>query len=348
MTALPNPHPQPWHDHRVIVFAGMYESHTATGEDYRTRALAELFNVKPVCTPKLAGPAFIPSSYADFDARSHTVQRERGAFVALTADIDQGDHPLGAIVEVIRLIAADTAHLVYASPHSRPCNRRWRVIVPLAEPEPYINWHDAQTALCDHLEAHDIVPDRALCRPAQPVFLPNVPRRYAVTGEALRGTDSQPLYFEWQSTGTAAPGLSLDHGAMGALVACHARRRALADDERARRQAAALRRPVANSDDPVRAFNGANALPDLLTRYGYEPRPGQTNHWRSPYQQGATYGTRVMGAKWCSLSASDTAAGLGARHDAGCFGDGFDLFAHFEHGGDRRAAFRALMQEARG
>ena len=347
MTALPKPHSHRWQAHRVIVFAGMYDTHTATGEDYQTRALADLFNVKPVCTPKQTGPAFVPSSYGDHDARSHTAQRTRGSFVALTADIDHGDHGLEAVVGALRAIAGHAAHLIYSSPHARPGDRRWRMIVPLSDPLAYAVWFDGQTALCDHLEAQGIVPDRALCRPAQPVFLPNVPRRHAKTGEALRGPDGQPLFFVWRSTGIDAPGLALDHGAMAALVARVAHRRARANKDRERQRIESLRRPVGNSGDPVAAFNRANALPDLLTRYGYLSRPGQPDHWRSPYQQGTTYGTRVMGAKWCSLSASDTAAGLGARHDAGCYGDAFDLFTHFDHRGNRRAAFRALVQEAR-
>jgi hypothetical protein len=220
------------------------------------------------------------------------------------------------------------------------------MILPLAEPAPYPAWNDAQNALCDHLAAHGINPDRALCRAAQPVFLPNVPRVHAKTGEPLRGRDGQPLFFAWQSTGIDAPGISLDRGPVAALVACEAHRRVRADADREQRRIESLRRPVANSGDPVAAFNRANALADLLRRYGYQPRPGTADHWRSPYQKGQSYGTRILGLKWFSLSASDAAAGLGATNDVGCFGDAFDLFAHFEFRGNRRAAFRALVQEA--
>lgn len=346
MTAASKPHPHRWHDHRVVTFAGQFDTHTATGECYQTRALADLFDVRPVCVPKRNGPAFIPSTYADPDARSHTAQRTHGSFVALTADIDHGDHAPGYLEAEMKVLVGPAATLIYSSPHCRPGDRRWRVIVPLAEPVSFAAWHDAQTALCDHLAMCGIDPDRALCRAAQPVFLPNVPHRHAKTG-LLLSLEGQPFYFLWRSTGIDAPGLSLDHGPVAVLMARVARRRMKLDADREHRRIESLHRPVGNTGDPVAAFNRANAIADLLARYDYQPRPGAADHWRSPHQSGQTYGTRVMGAKWFSLSASDAGVGLGAPHNAGCFGDAFDLFAHFDHGGNRRAAFRAIVQEAR-
>ena len=125
-----------------------------------------------------------------------------------------------------------------------------------------------------------------------------------------------------------------------------ARQRAEANLDGERRRTSSLRRLEGNSDDLVAAFNRANAIADLLACYGYEQGPGSTD-WRSPHQSGATFATRVMGEKWFSLSGSDAAAGLGSMCPAGCFGDAFDLFVHFEHGGNRRAAFLALVREAR-
>lgn len=46
-----------------------------------------------------------------------------------------------------------------------------------------------------------------------------------------------------------------------------------------------------------------------------------------------------------TLSGSDDDARLGAQSSSGCrFGDAFDLFVHFEHAGDTRAA-RAAASE---
>ena len=344
MSALANSQRHRWHDYRVVTFAGRHDTHIKTGECYQTRALSDLFNVHPACLPKDRGPAFIPSSYADHDARSHRMQRAHGAYVALTADVDTGDHALADMVAAIQAIVGASAWLIYSTPHARPGNRRWRAILPLAEPVPYAVWFDAQTALCDCLEMHGIVTDRALCGAGQPVFLPNVPRAYVETGEPLRGCDGQPLYFAWRTTGIYAPGLMLDRGSIAAGIARLTQQRAGAEREKEKRRIKSLMRPAANSDDPVAAFNQANAIADLMARYGYEQRHGSTD-WRSPHQTSATFATRIMGTKWFSLSASDVASGLGSICPAGCFGDAFDLFVHFEHGGNRRAAFRALLAE---
>ncbi len=344
MIAMHNPQARQWHDHHVITFAGQHDTHIKTGECYQTRTLADLFDVRPACTAKLAGPAFIPSSYADHDARSHARQRAHGSFVALTADVDHGDHPLADMVAAIKSIVLLSAAVIYSSPHARSGNRRWRVIIPLTDPTTYATWFDAQIALCDHLAALGIPPDRALCGAGQPVFLPNVPRTHKETGEALRGRDGQPLYFVWRSTGTDAPGLSLNSGPIAAGMARVARQRADAELELERRRVESLRRPQRNLSDPVSAFNHANAIADLLAHYGYQQRP-RSNDWRSPHQTGQTYATRIMGGKWVSLSGSDTAAGLGSACPTGRFGDAFDLFVHFEHRGNRTAAFRALIEE---
>jgi hypothetical protein len=53
------------------------------------------------------------------------------------------------------------------------------------------------------------------------------------------------------------------------------------------------------------------------------------------------------GGKWVSLSGSDAAAGVGAQCSSGCYGDAFDLFVHYDHGGDRKAAWRAACTEQR-
>ncbi|MFM9937369.1 MAG: hypothetical protein ACKVOL_14370 [Novosphingobium sp.] len=186
--------PQIWREHRVVVLAGMYDYHATTGECYETRTLADMFDLNPTCKPKQHGPAFIPSSYAKYDARSHAVQQAHGSFVALTAEVDDGDHALAAVAGAIASCAGSAAHLIYSSPHARPGDRRWRAILPLAGPVPHAEWHDGQTALCDHLELVGIRPDRALCRAAQPVFLPNVPRIQTKTCKPLRGHNGEPIF----------------------------------------------------------------------------------------------------------------------------------------------------------
>lgn len=72
-----------------------------------------------------------------------------------------------------------------------------------------------------------------------------------------------------------------------------------------------------------------------------------SSDWRSPYQSSGSYATRCYGDFWISLSGSDAGAELGAATASGHrYGDAFDLFVHFEHGGNFTNAIRTYAQEA--
>ena len=88
------PAPRARQTRRFVWFRGMYDTRLSTGEDYPTQELAKVFTVKPGDKPKGAGLAMIPSTYHDYDAREHAQQRANGRFIALTADVDSGDHSL--------------------------------------------------------------------------------------------------------------------------------------------------------------------------------------------------------------------------------------------------------------
>lgn len=345
--------PQPWNDHKVAFIGGTFDTRIETGEEYETRTLAELFAAGPACVDKLTGPAFIPSSYYEYDARSHDAQRTHGQYVALTADVDSGDHAPGAIQKAVAAFVADAAYLIYSSPHSRPGDRRWRVIVPLDQAVPFEQWFDAQTALFAFLGSRGIDTDKALSRAGQLVFLPNVPETHVKSGTALRGADGEPLHFQRHATSLAKPGLKLTEGHVADGVAQIRRQRA--EDEKKReamRAEAAQRRanrPASDNASLIDDFNATNTVATMLELCGYEQSPRDARDWRSPYQTGETYATRVMdGGAWFSLSQSDTDAGVGQRCKEGCFGDAYDLYAHFKHGGDHKAAYRALGEERRG
>lgn len=349
MSSLPITADQPWHGHLFTYCRGQSDSHIKTGEDYPTRALIALWTMTPDDKPKSAGLAMIPSSYNDYDARSHEAQRARGSFVTLAADIDGGNHDADTVQEAVEAFAGGSAWLIYSSAHSRPGDTRWRIILPLLEAVPFDTWYDAQTALFCFLDARGIKTDRALSRAGQLVYLPNVPHAHK-SGTALRGENGEPLYFERRGT-QDAPGLDLGQGLVAEGMAALRRQRALDEQERIKLKAEADRRraarPVGNGGSLIDDFNAANSIPDMLASCGYTQCPRHDEDWRSPQQTGETYATRVMGSKWVSLSGSDAASGLGEKCAAGCYGDAFDLFVHYQHGGNRKDALRQLGAERR-
>lgn len=352
MSTAPEPAPTTqWQDRRFCWFKGMFDSHISTGVDYPSEPLRKLWTMNVGDRPKGAGLAMIPSTYCDYDAREHAAQRERGRFIALTGDVDGGNHSLDTIRQGVTDFVTGSAWLIYSSAHARPDDMRWRIIIPLADEQPFEAWHDAQLAFFAFMEARGIAMDHALARAAQPVYLPNVPAEHAKTGTPLRGEDGKPLYFARQGSDKALPGLSLDTGHIAAGIAS-LRRQRLEDEqlrERIRAEAEAKRasRPRGDNASLIEDFNAANSVATMLEICGYIQSPRNADDWRSPHQTGETYATRVIGSKWVSLSASDAAAGVGEKCSAGCFGDAYDLLVHYKHGGDHKAAFRALHKERR-
>ena len=317
-----SPAPAPaWHSIEIPVFGGR-ESNIDTGEPYQTMRLADLFTMPPASFPKIDAPAFIPSTYCEHNARAHAVQKEHGAFVALTADIDKGDQPLEAVEAVARDFAGDAAWLTYSSASSRLGHRKWRVILPLAAPIDFQTWHAAQTIFHDHLEEAGIEPDRALARAGQIIFAPNVPPVHEGTETPLREggvADGAPLYFECSQSDMTAPGLDLDRCGFALEIlersednrAEEGRRRAAADEAKRKRAEC-----TGTGSTTIERFNAAHDLADLLLKYEYEVSPANDVDWRSPHQTTGSYATRVSADDddrrwWCSLSGSDREAGLG-------------------------------------
>ena len=339
-----------WNRRPVMVFAGQADTNINTGEDYSTISLAEVFHMKPADRPKDKCLGFLPSSYRDFDGRSHAVQRAKGEFVALCGDVDKGEHPLEHIETLVRGFARDAAWLIYSTANSRPGNKRWRIVLPLEQSVSFDDWHDAQNAFFNFMEVSGVPMDRAMDRAGQPVFLPNVPLEHT-SGEPLRDGNGDPLYYERKHSGTNAPGLSLERGAVGAGMAALRHKRA--EDDKAREmmrrdaEARKAQRPRADNDgvSVMEEFNRSNSIANLLELYGYTQSPRHGEDWRSPHQEGDSYATRIMGDAWVSLSMSDAAAGVGARCKSGCFGDAYDLFVHYDHKGDHKAAHRQLYAE---
>ena len=348
----PNASPQEWNGYRVPTFHGALDSHISTGEDYTTLTLADLFTMQPTDKAKGSSPAFLPSLYIDFDARNHARQREAGQFVALTADIDKGNHVPGKVQKAVKAFVGDAAYLIYSSAHARPGDMRWRVILPLDEPCGFSTWYDAQTALYAFMAAHGIECDYALARAAQPVYLPNVPQVHAKTETPLRDENGAALFYKAAATSITKPGLSLASGPVAEGVAAIRAKRAQDEREREqmRREAEQRRASMPRGDGAsiIDDFNASNSVATMLELCGYEQSPRNDEDWRSPHQTGETYATRVMGSKWFSLSQSDVSAGVGHACRDGCFGDAYDLFVHYKHGGDHKAAYRQLGEERRG
>lgn len=335
----------------MVTFAGSADTRKYSGGDYETVTLGEVFAMAPGSAEKMAAQAFIPSTYAAWDARTHEVQRERGQYVALTIDVDKGNLSQQQVAQALRDFVGDgVALLVYSSSSSAADNRKWRGVVPIERSVPFTTWELLQRAMYRHFQdAAGVRPDYALARAGQPVYLPNVPM-------ARRGEDGQPLFY--QAEAANGVGLVGESGRVKEMLRILRNEDAQAEHEHRRLQDVARRavagRTAGRGDgdtamDIVKRFNDCNSIADLLAANAYD-RKGRGRDWRSPYQTSGSYATRDFGTHWVSLSESDASAGIGrtvAGSGSTCFGDAFDLYCHFDHGGDFKAAIRALAAAER-
>lgn len=291
-------------------------AHPNAGIAYQTVSVQQIYSMMlgPMTVDKDKAQWFIPSSYHEFDGRSHTVQRDRGLFHWLAADIDSGNPELERVLATVRAVLPGAGFMVYNSRSSTAGNKKWRVLVPLAVALQGSQYGAFQAAFFDGMQAAGgLELDRTLERTGQLVYLPNRGEHYQYH------TESAPAYDVLQ----------------------HPQLAARAGDYM---QAASA---VRSASDPkggpfIGGFAAKHTIASLLLKYGYTQK-GTSNHYRSTYQQSGGYGTQDRGDHWLSLSHSDAAAKLGrATLNGTRYGDAFDLYVHYEHGGNWDNAVAAL------
>jgi len=301
---------------------------------------------EPQAKDKADADFFIPSTYRQHDGRAHQAQRDRGAFRMLALDVDQGNPHRQDVVQAVRDVLGYVSMLVYSSSGATEDNRKWRVLLPLAVPVSGEEYEAAQSALFYLIRQHGIIADGALARCGQPIYLPNVPI-------SKRWPSLEPMFYEFEIVRGTNVFLTDASPIMQEVERREEQRRIAneqADKERREREKQRAERRIQHPDDvnPVDVFNDSHTIEDLLLRYGYE-RQGGSAHFKSRYQSSASFATQNFVTHWVSLSGSDAAAGIGRSKSMGensyCFGDGFDLFVHYEHNGDFTAAVRAYGLE---
>ena len=126
------------HDTRAKTLSdGRQNPHESAGTPYQTITANEIAKLvrEPPSVAK-GGPLaqwFVPSSYAEHDARSHDAQRQRGAFWWLALDLDENDWPIGELDDILCDTLGDVVRLIYSTASATAENRKWRALVPLTE-----------------------------------------------------------------------------------------------------------------------------------------------------------------------------------------------------------------------
>ena len=282
---------------------------------------------------------FLPST---LPSRHSTDQVADGTYVAMVVDLDNGSLTFSEVERAVLAATGGAVALVYSTKSATFRNPRWRVIIPLEQGLMGGDYADTAKALYALLrEASDgrIDPDDAGARPGQISFLPNAPD----------GDPSGDDYLAFAAEISNDPDFALDLTDDHPIVRLRRVRRLNSQCE-ADAAAELAKQRRGDGTTLISRFNARHRVDELLNRYGYVQLTDPsghwpTDHWRSPYQTSGSYATRVYrdddaGESWVSLSGSDAKHGLGAKSASGGtrYGDAFDLYAHFEHGGDSGAA----------
>lgn len=311
-------------------------THLSAGMAYHTITPKEVVALveNPLREDKSKAQWIIPSTYAGSDARAHSVQRERGEFWFLPLDVDSGNLSLDDVDRALVGVCGGVNRAIYSTRSAQPDNRKWRAFVALSAPVSGADYSDTMKAyneLLSEASGGQLAADGALCRPGQLVYLPN------------RGD------FYEHRIAREKPALALS--AVHPIIRRRERNRAeRAEIEQQAAEDQAARKARIASDGAggvVEAFNASHDIADLFLEFGYEPECEMGGFdWRSPYQLSGSFATRDFGTHWISLSGSDAERGLGKETASGVrSGDAFDLYAHFVHQGDFKAAVRAYAAE---
>lgn len=289
------------------------------------------------------GPAFSCGTFNGKRGAANVVDR---GVIALDVEplLRNKGEPPPSIEEIARRLKAKGLDAAIYTTHSHTAAApRYRVVVPLAEtiaipsPEARIADADAVRGFADALGL-DAYTDKSKLFVESLMFYP----RHAAGGEKPEAIaiDGQPL-------------------ATAAFLGFEARGRELREAEEAADDArrgsakaeAKARRYDSGEGNVIAAWNKTHPLAETLASCGYVRMHETSPHWRSEYQRSGSYATRVETIEgrefWISLSGSDAEAGVGARSKDGAsrWGDSFDLFVHYMHGGDFSAAVRAAARK---
>ncbi len=247
-------------------------------------------------------------------ARVHQFQRENGQYLVLWGDLDQTENlTFLDIVNRVNAAFPQCCHVIYTTKSATKDNPKARILLPLAENIPGHEYEMFARIFNNRLEASGLPPDRATERTGQLCYLPN---RGAYYNFQINDGSLIDPYTEFKNE----------------LIADQARLKEERKD-RERRHQEAIKRTQERIDtgqtDPIEAFRQAYPVDLALERYGYQ-RHGKK--YLSPLSESGKPGVTILDNKWCSHHSSD--AVIGQSKDGSVWGDSFDLFVYYEHGGD--------------
>lgn len=323
------------------LFHGSRDTRRHDGRDYETTNFADIKArcANPAAVEKQEAPAFIPSSYIGYLARSHEAQRQSGQFHAMVIDVDTGAHRIDFVQTCVQRIIGDKTAIIYSSSSATEDNPKWRGIIPIRHPIAGEDYKDVQEALFDLLAEQGLQADYAMARTGQPVYLPNVP-------PSRRDENGEPHFYQYSISGSSG----LQHLPEAVVVRADVNR---ADRLEAERLAVKAKLERAEKNYKLRAASGGptiieafleqHDLTTIMLEHGWLPRGG--DWFASPFSQSKGRSVLVMNQRAVSFTSSD-AGRIGKITDNGWTTyDAWDVYVACIHGNNMRVALLEYRQQ---
>lgn len=284
----------------------------------------DLSNYQPDANNKLRQskancPWFLPSDVAT-SKRKEAVENHNN-YTCLVADIDDGNSDLEAIESDLKTNGID-CYYIYSTISSKPEDKRWRVVVPIAQAVDLDHWQALQAALVMALDGDDCT-----SRSQQISYLP-----------ALSAFNKEHYQFKIEQ-GEPLEVFNSHFAQQAVLLAAEQQRE---NEESAEKAKAAKPRNISLSNgqiSPIDTFNHLNDWCALLAQYGYKKRGKK---WLHPSSTSGMAGVFIsyrddVNGRYISSHSSDPLTGYSR--------DKFDLYCQHEHSGNFEAALRQLGDE---
>lgn len=307
---------------KPVVIAGEGQYHSdKNGRQYYSLPYESIYELvqKPLNVPKEKGFWFIPSNYA---SRSFKAQKQYGRYALAWLDIDENQLGFKSLLSELTKIVGDINYIAYTTKSSTIQNQKMRVLIPLEQYLSYSWWHSIQKVLNNEInKLQGVVCGNKNTGAAQLCFLPNQGAYYDFC------IQENNKNFSIKSS-PIEPVIKLEHESY------------LRSLENPREQTTIKTKFPEDGDTPIKSFNIANPLPEILAKYGYKKRG---ERWISPNSSSGSPGVIVKDSRWISAHESDSDIGL--KHDGGTNGDAFDLYVYYEFSGNRNEALNSIMSD---
>jgi len=312
----------------ITVVSGNGQHHTARPDaknprSYDSLPILDIYSMikNPPTSPKEQAKWAIGSSLIDEYSRKHSHQREEGLYHFFWGDLDELTiYNFRDVSDLVQKAFPNVSCLIYTTRSATEINPKSRIIFPLPDPVKGEDYEIIATIINDQLNEVGLTPDRASERPGQVCYLPNKGEYYEY--KIIQGKPLNPLErFEPEI------GVKKD----------------LKREEqeiRKKKHEQALKRIQerinTGAESPVDAYKEQYPVELALEQYGYSKKG---NKYLSPNSESGNAGVSIKDGKWYSHHSSDS--NIGTNNGDGTWGDAFDLFVHYECGGDFSRAVRA-------